>query len=522
MDSCLKTDVLVIGSGISGGIAALEIADKGVEVTLVTRSTEPKVSSTYFAQGGIIYKGRRDSAKKLKEDILAAGAGLSYPKAVNILAENGPGLVKSLLISKLNIQFDKTKDQSLHLAMEGGHSIPRIIHVADATGKAIETALLNALKTHPNVRILSHFTAVDLLTPAHHSRDRISIYKPNFCVGAYILNRADNSIQRILAKKTVLATGGPGQIFRRTTNPPGARGDGIAMAYRAGARVINNEYIQFHPTTFYHEYKMTFLISEAVRGAGAKLVNGDGIPFMEKYNPQWKDLAPRDVVAISIHKEMLARDVSNVYLDLGSYLSKQDIIDKFPNIYKNCMANGIDPCSALIPVVPAAHYACGGVWVDEWSKTTITNLYAVGEVAATGVHGANRLASTSLLEGLVWGYNAAQNISDGLPEAKHYPQQYLPEWEDAGPELPDPVLISQDMSSIKNIMWNYVGLVRTPVRLQRALRELRNLENEIERFYRVSKLTDDLVGLRNAVRAAIIVTSAAWANKSSVGCHYRE
>lgn len=522
MSELHQAEVLVIGSGIAGAVTAFQLAEQGIPVTVLSRSVSANESATYFAQGGIVFKGKQDSAALLEEDILRAGAGLSYPRAVHMLAERGPTLVKSVLVDKLGVPFDQDPSGAFSLGMEGGHTINRIIHAADATGKAIENTVLDAIRKHPNIQLLEGYTAVDILTPAHHSNNLLSIYQPNICVGVYALHRETNRIVRVLARKTILASGGLGQIFKRTTNPAGARGDGLAMAYRAGARVINNEFIQFHPTTYYHEYKQTFLISEAVRGAGARLVNSDGKPFMQNYDARWKDLAPRDIVAISIHKEMLLRDVSNVYLDMASYMSRDQIENEFPNIYRKCRENGIDPTRQPIPVVPAAHYACGGVWVDLKARTTIRNLYAAGEVSATGVHGANRLASTSLLEGLVWGCAAADDITQTLMDTPKPEADEIQEWEDSGSELPDPALISQDMSSIKNIMWNYVGLVRTSVRLQRALRELRNLENEIERFYRVSKLTDGLVGLRNAVRTAIIVTAEAWENKNSIGCHYRE
>jgi len=522
MSDLIKTDILVIGAGIGGGITALELADAGVEVTLVTRSSDLAASSTYYAQGGIVYKGQNDSPEKLSEDILLAGAGHCNPQAVRIVAQNGPGLVEDILIGKLKVPFDRQKDGRLSLALEGGHRIPRILHVTDATGKAIEEALFARIQSHPGVHLLTDYSAVDLLTPDHHSLNRLDIYPPTNCVGAYILDRRQNRVLRCLAKKTVLATGGLGRIFLRTTNPPAARGDGIAMAYRAGARVINTEFIQFHPTIFYHEYKPTFLISEAVRGAGARLVDANGRPFMQKYAPQWKDLAPRDLVAASIHKEIIENGLTNVFLDAASYIPDDKIRSAFPHIYQKCKENGLDMTSDLIPVVPAAHYSCGGVWTDAQGRTTVKNLYAVGEVACTGLHGANRLASTSLLEGLVWGYRSSRDILATLPEARLFPAQNIPPWQEANHEFPDPALIQQDMSSIKHIMWNYVGLVRNNHRLQRALRELRNLENEIERFYRVTRLTDALVGLRNAVRTASIVTMAAWANKRSMGCHYRE
>jgi len=522
MTELIESDVLVIGCGIAGCTAALLLADKGVSVTVVTRSQDPHESNTYYAQGGIIFRGNEDSKELLSEDIIRAGAGHCNPGAVSILAEEGPGLVKKILLEKIGVEFDLSENGELSLAREGGHSIPRIVHATDATGKAIEIALIRAVQAHPNIRLLTYHTAVDLLTPSHHSLNRLSVYEPPSCAGAYIFNRAEEIVVRCLAKNTILATGGLGKIFLRSTNPSGARGDGLAMAYRAGANVINAEFVQFHPTTFYHPNAPQHLISEAVRGAGARLVHADGEPFMQHYAPEWKDLAPRDIVARSIHQEMLKRDISNVYLDLRSYIPTRRIRREFPNIYDSCMKYSIDITRDLVPVVPAAHYFCGGIWVDKWGRTTIRNLYAVGEVACTGLHGANRLASTSLLEGLVWGKKAAQHI---LRNTEKYPSVHredIPPWKDNGLETPDPALISQDMSYIRHIMWNYVGLVRTAPRLKRAIRELRNLEVEIEHFYRVTRLTDSLIGLRNAVRAAITVTDAAWKNKISIGCHYRE
>jgi L-aspartate oxidase len=341
-------------------------------------------------------------------------------------------------------------------------------------------------------------------------------------MGAYLLDRKKRKIIRVLAKKTILATGGLGQIYLRTTNPEGARGDGVAMAYRMGARVINNQFIQFHPTTFFHPQASHFLISEAVRGAGAKLVNANGETFMQNYNSEWKDLAPRDIVSRSIHEEILKQGTTHAFLDLASYMSASKIKAEFPNIYKKCMEYGVNITNELIPVVPAAHYACGGVWVNEYGLTTVNSLYAVGEVACTGLHGANRLASTSLLEGLVWAGRASKDILNGLSDTPPPQKETIPSWQDEGIAEPDPALINQDMSSIKNIMWNYVGLVRNHRRLQRAIRELRNLENEIEKFYRKAKVTDSLIGIRNAVRTSIIIANSAWEDRQSRGCHFRE
>jgi L-aspartate oxidase len=522
MNECIETDVLIIGSGVAGSIAALKLADAGIHVTVITRSANPEESNTLYAQGGIVYKGKEDSPELLTHDIEHAGAGYCNPQAVELLAHKGPELVRSILLERLAVPFDRESNGDLSLALEGGHSVARILHSADSTGSLIEKHLIRALRSNANITLLSGKTAVDLLTPAHHSQNRQSVYDPLSCVGAFILDQESGQVQRVLARATILASGGLGQIFLRTTNPAGARGDGLSIAYRAGARVLNCEFVQFHPTAFYHQNAPFFLISEAVRGAGARLIDSNGSQFMQKYDPEWKDLAPRDVVARGIHQEMLTSGALNVFLDIASYMSAEDIRSHFPSIYEHCSQYNIDMTREPIPIVPAAHYFCGGVWVDLWGRTTLGHLYAVGEVACTGLHGANRLASTSLLEGLVWGYRAAEHFLDTMRDHPQPRAEEIPPWQETGTYIPDSALISQDMSVIKNIMWNYTGLIRTNERLQRAIRELRHLESEIERFYRAVKLTDDIIGLRNAVRAAIIVTISAWENKSSVGCHYRQ
>jgi L-aspartate oxidase len=518
----LRSDVLIIGCGIGGGTAALELAEAGLRVTVITRAERAEESNTLWAQGGIIFKGEDDSPELLARDILDAGAGLCRDEAVRMLATAGPQLVQLILIDKLKVPFDRKPDGRLALGREGGHSVARIAHATDATGRAIEHALITALQGHPNVTLLTHHTAVDLLTPAHQGRDRRAVYEPLSCLGAYVLDQKTGAIDRYLARTTILATGGLGQIYLRTTNPGGSRGDGLAMAYRAGARVINTEYVQFHPTAFYLPNVPCFLVTEAVRGAGARLVDERGAPFMERYDPKWKDLAPRDVVARSIHSEMLRRGVPNVYLDVRSNVPAERIRNEFPEMYRGCLEYGIDITRDLLPVVPAAHYACGGVWVDGNGETTVERLFAVGEVACSGLHGANRLASTSLLEGLVWGHQSARRIAELLTRIDGARFDEIPPWQPTGTEAPDAALIAQDMSSIKHIMWNYVGLVRTTRRLARAIEALRNLEVEVERFYRAAAMTDELIGLRNAVRVALIITLAAWANPESRGCHYRE
>src|SRR5438128_5580571 len=508
MSACIETDVLILGCGVAGGTVALCLADAGIPVTLVTRAADPNDTNTNWAQGGIIYKGKEDSPALLVEDILRAGAGHASRQAATILATEGPGLVEDILLKRLGVVFDRVADGDLSLALEGGHALPRIIHATDATGKAIGEALVRALQAHPNVTLLAGHTAIDLLTPAHHSLDRLDIYAPLTCVGAYLYEQASGHVQRCIARHTVLATGGLGQIFLCTTNPGGARGDGVAIAYRAGARVINMEFVQFHPTTFSHPNAPPFLITEAVRGEGGRLVHAAGEPFMHTYDPIWKDLAPRDVVARAIYHEMLDKNVPNVYLDLRSYISEHRIREHFPTIYAECLKYGVDMTRDLVPVVPGAHYACGGIWVDEWGQTTSSGLYAVGEVTCTGLHGANRLASTSLLEGLVWGDRLARYLQTHCHAMPRFRSADIPPWNAVSQGPPDPALIQQDMSVIKHLMRNYVGLVRTMPRLARALRELRHLETEIERFYQATALTHSGIGLLNAVSTANIVAKA--------------
>ena len=384
--------------------------------------------------------------------------------------------------------------------------------------------LLAALRRCPNVTIETNRTAVDLITFPHHSRDPLAAYQPIACHGAYVFDRGQCAVQLYLSAITVLASGGLGRIYRNTTNPPGARGDGLAMAHRAGARIINAEYVQFHPTALAAPGSEGFLISEALRGEGGVMLTPEGQAFMADYSPDWKDLAPRDVVARAIHHVMESRGYSHVLLDIASRMPADAVRARFPNIYAACLRAGIDITREPIPVVPAAHYFCGGVAVDGWGHSTIDNLYAVGEVSCTCVHGANRLASTSLLEGVVWGSRAAQHIEQRLDaDTSRVPSgDEAPPWDESGLTAEaDPALIQGDMQTIQNIMWHYVGLVRSADRLSRAIRELRHLWNEIETFYRTTRLSDGLIGLRNAVEVALIVAQAARHNRHSRGCHYR-
>ncbi len=516
-----QSDVLIIGCGIAGASAALRLSeDRQRQITVITRAADREESNTLYAQGGIVSLGHADSADLLVRDVLDAGAGLSLPSAARILAEEGPQLVQKVLIEQAGIAFDRDPDGSLDYGIEGAHSLPRILHVGDATGKAIITALHRLMRERSNIRFVNSATAVDLITFPHHAQDPLARYQPITCHGAYVFDRADGAVHRFLAGATILATGGLGRIYRYTSNPEGSRGDGLAMADRAGARVINAEFIQFHPTLLASPTGEGFLISEAVRGKGGRLLAPDGRAFMEKISPEWKDLAPRDIVARAIHREMLEHDYPHVLLDI-SFLPAQQIKDRFPNIYARCLEDGIDITRQPIPVVPAEHYSCGGVWTDAQGRTSIPGLYAAGEVACTGVHGANRLASTSLLEGLVWGRRVAQDIVKTGPLPEVGPDQ-VPSWESGVSEDADPALIGRDMRTIQYTMWHYVGLIRSSVRLNRALSDLYHLNEEIEEFYRTTHLNDGLIGLRHSIRAALVVASAAKLNRTSIGCHYLE
>ncbi|MAS33468.1 MAG: L-aspartate oxidase [Anaerolineaceae bacterium] len=516
----IQTHTLIVGCGIAGAAAALRLSDDpNHDITVITRAREANDSNTGWAQGGIVTRGLDDSPELLVEDILNAGAGLSLPKAARLLADEGPRLVRDVLMERCGVRFDRDAEGELVYGLEAAHSTRRIVHVGDMTGSAIAEKMLETLATRPNVHLLTQHTAVDLITFPHHALDPLAIYDANTCHGVYALDRETGEVIRILAGYTVLATGGLGQIFRNTSNPRGARGDGLAMAARAGVHILNMEYVQFHPTTLSVRGAPNLLISEAVRGEGGVLLSPQGEPFMHRYSPEWKDLAPRDVVARAIHMEMLEHGYEHVYLDIASKQPAAFIRERFPQILENCHRFGIDITSEPIPVVPAAHYSCGGVLVDEWGRTDFDGLYAIGEVSCTGLHGANRLASTSLLEGLVWGDRAAFDIldrpRDPIDDAR------VPGWVYRGDSDPDPALIEGDMTTIRNVMWHYVGLVRTEERMSRAQRELRHLWHEIEAFYRSSRLNDQLIGLRNAVQVARIVTHAALRNKVSRGAHYR-
>jgi L-aspartate oxidase len=519
----MQTDVLVIGSGIAGVVSALRLAeDKQRQVTIITRAAEAIEANSSYAQGGIVGRGPDDSPELLAGDIIRAGAGLCHPPAVEQLASLGPRLLDEILINQAQTPFDRDEKDQLAMGLEGAHSRSRVLHVSDMTGRAIMEALLAKVKATPNIQLLTGHTAIDLITFPHHATDPLRVYQEPVCLGTYAFNQTNESISPIVAEQTILATGGLGQIFLNTTNPVGSRGDGLAMAYRAGARIINSEYIQFHPTALNIPGPTKFLISEAVRGEGAVLLTPDGERFMERYAPEWKELAPRDVVARAIYWEMLTNDYNNVFLDIASRKPAEEIRQRFPQIYQRCLEEGIDITQQPVPVVPAAHYFIGGLHVDLHGQTSIPGLYAVGEVSCTGVHGANRLASTSLLEGLVWGSRAADLIKSQTT-ISGYTEKDVPEWSTRGLLYdPDPALIQSDMTTVRSLMWHYVGLIRSEYRLTRAIRDLRTLYWEIENFYRKTRISDQLIGLRNSSQAALIIAYAAAKNRTSRGCHYRE
>lgn len=516
----LNFDVLIIGTGIAGLSSAAKLAEQGYSIGIVTRESDPMMTNTVYAQGGIIYS--KGSEESLVEDILKASAGTSSREAARLVASRSAEILEDLLIKKAEANFEKDKSGQLLFTKEAAHSVARILYRGDFTGKEIQIALLNYLKNKftKNVTFLTSHTAIDLITALHHGVNIQQRYEENKVLGAYVLDQNNKRVLKILAKYTVLATGGIGALYLHHSNSEGARGDGHAMAKRAGAILTDMEFIQFHPTTFYGgATHRRFLISEAVRGEGGILINSNGNRFMEKYHPDF-ELAPRDVVARAIAHEIIQSQDDCVYLDI-SRKDPQWIIKRFPTIYKHCMENDIDMTKEPIPVVPAAHYTCGGVKTNLKGETSLNNLFAVGEVACTGLHGANRLASTSLLEGLTFGYFAADEISSKIKNEEFYEATLIKNWIDGNDEV-ETALIHQDWVTIKQTMWNYVGLIRSRDRLARAEVMFRELQEEINRFYRDAKLVDSLIGLRNSVEIGQQVIIASRRNTQSIGCFYRE
>jgi L-aspartate oxidase len=518
----LKTEILVIGSGIAGLSFALK-ASKYAKVLIITKK-EKAESNTNYAQGGIATViGKNDNFDLHIKDTLESGAGLCHVDAVKEIVLDGPRLIQELI--ELGTEFSKHNGE-LDLGREGGHSRNRIVHSKDLTGKEIERALLHRVSINKNIRLLEHHTAVELITEHHFISKRRVNSKEVSCYGAYVFDEIKKKIITIISNITVICSGGIGQVYLHTTNPEIASGDGIAMAYRSGCKIANMEFIQFHPTSLYEQdgerKSQAFLISEALRGAGAILRTKDGKTFMRRYDSR-AELAPRDIVARAIDKEMKKRGDTCVYLDITN-LSEKTLKQEFPHIYNKCMELGINISKDLIPVVPAAHYSCGGILTNLNGRTSLKNLYSLGESAMTGVHGANRLASNSLLEALVFADKAGidcekyffEKINRKIKEA-----DFIPDWDESGTDNSEEwVIISQNKNEIKQTMSNYVGIVRSNLRLNMALRRITMIKKEIENFYKKTKVNRELIELRNiALIAELIIKSAIW-RKESRGLHY--
>jgi L-aspartate oxidase len=515
-------DVLVIGSGIAGLTAAIAAAERGARVAMLSKASSADECNTRYAQGGIVGRGIGDAPELLAKDILAAGDNICSRVAVDLVSREGPRLLEEVLIRKAGVPFDTSPDGSYDLTQEAAHSVRRIYHAKDLTGAAIEKALLLHAQDIAGVSVHTSHIAIDLITNTHNSHDYQERYRNTRVIGAYVLDADDDEIRRFFAPSVILATGGVGDLFLQTCNPPGATGDGVAMAHRIGAEILNAEYVQFHPTILFHRDVKGFLISESLRGEGAVLINRAGERFMERYEPTLKDLAPRDEVTRAIYREMEREDSGYVRLDTSG-MRDIDLAKRFPGITAQCQAVGIDIRREPIPVVPAAHYFCGGVKVDLDGRTSIPGLYAVGECSCTGVHGANRLASVSLLEGLVWGTRAGIDVAARREKLAETLKASIPEWVRPEPEeIFDPVLVNQDMHTLRSTMWNYAGIMRSRKRLLRALADMDYLSHRVDQFYRSARITKRILELRNGILTGMVIVQAALANPVSIGCHYVE
>ncbi len=518
------SQVLVIGAGLAGATAALVLADAGLEVTLCVSGNELDGGNSALAQGGIVHCADTADAALLKTDTLIAGHEHNFLDAVDFITQHGSEVLEKILLERVYVPFDRKADGRLHYTREGGHSSNRILHCADHTGREIMKHVLAAVVAAPNIRVLTRHTAIDLITTHHHPSDMTFRYRlENECLGAYIFSEENNRVAPFLADWTVLATGGVGQVYLHTTNRTAANGSGIAMASRAGVQLENMEYVQFHPTALYHPNSNRFLITEALRGEGGVLVDAAGQAFMSKYAPDQRDLAPRDIVARAIMNEMLHSGAECMYLDLGAVALS--IPKRFPTIYRRCLELGIDIEKSPIPIVPVAHYFCGGILTNTQGRSTLQRLYAVGECACTGVHGANRLASTSLLEALLWGHAAAQDIKTRSKQQAGLAQDLraaIPPWKaSAGEHNDDPALIAQDWAAIRTTMWNYVGITRSQKRLKRAFDDLRALSRRLHDFYNLTPVSKPLIDLFHGCQTAYVITQAALRNTKSLGCHFR-
>jgi L-aspartate oxidase len=516
----MQTDFLVIGSGIAGLTFALKVAEARPDkrVTVITKTISDE-TNTKYAQGGVaaVWDEDSDDFNKHIEDTLIAGDGLCQHETVEVVVKEGPQRVREII--EWGARFDKDADGDYALGKEGGHSESRILHYKDVTGKEMERALLEAVRLRPNIEILSHWFVVDLITQ-HHLGYLVMKSTPDIqCFGVYALNLQTNRIDKILAGITVLATGGNGQIYRTTTNPAIATGDGVAMVYRAKGRIENMEFIQFHPTALHepHVKGHSFLITEAVRGDGGILRNHTGDAFMERYDER-KDLAPRDIVARAIDSEMKIQGTEHVWLDCR-HMDADNFSRHFPNILEKCRSIGIDPMKDLIPVAPAAHYSCGGIKTDLQGRTSIRHLYAAGECASTGLHGANRLASNSLLEAMVFAHRISEDAAVEIDRV--IVRQDIPDWDEAGTTEPrEKILITQSLKELQWLMSDYVGILRSDMRLQRASRRLDLLHEETEALYQKTILSPQLCELRNMITVSYLVVKGAQFRKESRGLHY--
>ncbi len=509
----ISCDYLVIGSGIAGLTFALKTAAHG-SVAIITKR-EIDESATRYAQGGIASVfSTEDSFDAHVQDTLVAGAGICHEDVVRMVVEEGPQTIRDLI--DWGVRFTETSQGgSYDLTREGGHSARRILHAEDITGREIERALVEAVRNNPNITVYEHHIAIDLITRAKVNKNNT---EDNCCLGAYVLDIEHKRVKTFSAGITLLASGGAGKVYLYTCNPDVASGDGVAMAYRAGATIGNMEFMQFHPTTLYHPTAKSFLISEAVRGEGAILRRRDGTAFMEKYH-HLKDLAPRDIVARAIDNEMKTYGDDCVYLDITH--EPADVVkNRFPNIYQTCMEYGLDMTKDWLPVVPAAHYLCGGVQVDMHGQTDVKRLYAIGEVSFTGLHGGNRLASNSLLEAAVYASRASVHAIGALKEMP-MPDFVTPEWDSGtATDSDEMVVVSQNWDEIRRFMWNYVGIVRTTKRLERAMRRIKLIKSEIDEYYWNFIVTSDLIELRNLADVAELIVSCAQMRKESRGLHY--
>ncbi|MBU0935157.1 MAG: L-aspartate oxidase [Spirochaetes bacterium] len=514
-------DLLIIGSGIAGLSAAIEAKEAGLQVLVVTKAGVPEETNTNYAQGGIIAGREGDTPELLAKDILRAGCAYNSRDAVQLLSEQGPQLVHDFLINRVGIQFSQNNSGQLDYTEEAAHSARRILHYEDHTGDVIQAGLL-AHARKIGLELRSGCTAIDLISNNHHSTDCQELYLEREIMGAYIHDAQSEEVCTVLAHSVLLASGGIGNIYQYTTNPSEATGDGISMAYRAGADVINAEFVQFHPTALFHKDIRRFLVSESLRGEGARLINHKGEYFMERYS-DLGDLAPRDVVARAIYEEMGREGSKYMRLDLAShYKGEKPIAERFSRIYSTCLAGGLDISKDPIPITPAAHYFVGGIKVGVSGQSSLRRLYAAGEVACTGLHGANRLASTSLLEGLLWGVRAARDIVQRFNPIEAGRLAAIPDWKlPPAPEHFEPLLVYQDWNLIKMTMWNHVGIVRTRKGLERADADLNYHAHRITKFYKEAALTRDLIELRHGITTAQIIVAAALHNKTSIGCHYR-